>query len=209
VTLSKCDGPFGSGLKSEHYADEGVRVIRLQNIRSDGFFGNDAAFVPLDYYQGNLSGHDVLPGDVLIAGLGDDRNLVGRACVAPGGLGPAMVKADCFRFRLDPERALPEFVATQLSVGAVVDGPRLATGSTRSRIPLTVTASRFVALPHPEEQRDILDFVGQHRRVSNALIAEAQTAITLLQERRAALITAAVTGAVDVRHTTTTEGPVG
>ena len=32
VALSRCDGPFGSGLKSSHYAEEGIRVVRLQNI---------------------------------------------------------------------------------------------------------------------------------------------------------------------------------
>ena len=32
VTLDSCDGPFGSGLKSSHYTEEGIRVVRLQNI---------------------------------------------------------------------------------------------------------------------------------------------------------------------------------
>ena len=43
VTVSRCDGPFGSGLKSDHYTESGVRVIRLQNIRRDGFDGTDEA----------------------------------------------------------------------------------------------------------------------------------------------------------------------
>ena len=47
ITLGKCDGPFRSGLKSEHYSDEGVRVIRLQNIRSVGFYGMDEAYTLL------------------------------------------------------------------------------------------------------------------------------------------------------------------
>ncbi len=50
VTVDKCDGPFGSGLKSEHYTDEGVRVVRLQNIRESGFDGTDAAFIGESYY---------------------------------------------------------------------------------------------------------------------------------------------------------------
>jgi len=37
VTVDKCDGPFGSGIKSEHYTDEGVLVVRLQNIRAGRF----------------------------------------------------------------------------------------------------------------------------------------------------------------------------
>ena len=72
VTVARCDGPFGSGLKSEHYTDAGVRVVRLQNVRSDGFNGVDEAFIAPDYYDRELSGHDVIAGDVLIAGLGDE-----------------------------------------------------------------------------------------------------------------------------------------
>jgi type I restriction enzyme, S subunit len=94
-----------------------------------------------------LNGHDVRRGDVLIAGLGDDRNTVGWACVAPPGIEPAMVKADCFRFRLDLARALPEFIAVQLTEGSVADAGVLSSGSTRSRIPLSVMASRRLALP--------------------------------------------------------------
>ena len=32
LAISRCDGPFGSGLKSSHYTDQGIRVVRLQNI---------------------------------------------------------------------------------------------------------------------------------------------------------------------------------
>ena len=38
IATDRCDGPFGSGLKSSHYTDEGVRVVRLQNI-GHGEFG--------------------------------------------------------------------------------------------------------------------------------------------------------------------------
>ena len=35
------DGPFGSNLKSAHYVDDGVRVIRLQNIGVNEFVDDD------------------------------------------------------------------------------------------------------------------------------------------------------------------------
>ena len=86
ITADKCDGPFGSALKTEHYVDSGVRVVRLQNIAADAFRGTDSAFIGENYYQNELNGHDVKEGDVLIAGLGDERNVVGRACIAPIGI---------------------------------------------------------------------------------------------------------------------------
>ena len=199
ITQDKCDGPFGSGLKSEHYTDEGVRVIRLQNIRMGYFDGSDAAFIAPSYYEAALLGHDVRGGDLLIAGLGDDRNTVGRACAAPKGIEPAIVKADCFRFRLDPQRGLPDFIAMQLTSGSGYDAGILSSGSTRSRIPLSVMATRMVALPSIREQAKIVEFIESETAKLDALTAEASQGINLLKERRAALISAAVTGKIDVR----------
>ncbi len=193
VTRSRCDGPFGSGLKSEHYTDNGVRVVRLQNIRRDGFDGTDEAFVDLSYYRAELTGHDVVAGDVLIAGLGDDNNTVGRACVAPNGIEPAMVKADCFRFRLNQDEVHTAFVAVALTATATLDAGRLSTGSTRSRIPLSVMATRKLALPPLAEQAHIAEFLDRETAKIAALVAEQQRLIELLKEKRQAVIYHAVT----------------
>ncbi len=32
ATLSRCDGPFGSGLKSQHYSPDGVRVVAFRTL---------------------------------------------------------------------------------------------------------------------------------------------------------------------------------
>jgi type I restriction enzyme S subunit len=56
-----------------------------------------------------------------------------------------------------------------------------------------------IAVPPLREQRAIVaDLIREVSRL-DALITEAQRAIDLLQERRTALITAAVTGQIDVR----------
>jgi len=199
ITLARCDGPFGSGLKSEHYVDSGVLVVRLQNIKSTGYDSTVSAFIDLQYYSERLGDHDVEPGDLLIAGLGDDNNHVGRACVAPYDLGAAMVKADCFRFRLAAEVAIPEFIASSLNTSAPFHGGTLSSGSTRSRIPLSMMASREVALPPLEEQMEILSEIKSKLSAVDQLKREGEEAIGLLQERRSALISAAVTGQIDVR----------
>lgn len=198
ITLEKCDGPFGSGIKSDHYTDEGALVIRLQNIRQSGYHTGDAAYLDIDYFNASLKRHSVAPGDLLIAGLGDERNLVGRACVAPDNLGPALVKADCFRFRLI-DAANASFVAAQLNASASFDAGTMATGTTRSRIPLSAMGSRVVALPPWDEQTAVVAHIDRATRRTERLMSEARDAIALLGERRAALITAAVTGQIDVR----------
>ncbi len=59
-------------------------------------------------------------------------------------------------------------------------------------------AHRFAFPPAPEQDR-IAAFVEQRVRAVDALVSKAEHAIALLKERRAALISAAVTGKIDVR----------
>jgi type I restriction enzyme S subunit len=199
ITLSRCDGPFGSGLKSEHYSDSGVRVIRLQNIGWTEFLETDEAYLN-DAYARQLGDHSVLPADLLIAGLGDEGHPVGRACVAPDGIGPAMVKADCFRFRLDQRRVLPRFAAYQMSATASAAAGSLSTGATRARMNLTTTASRKVGLPPLNEQLAIVNALDKDGDRNHRLVAKVSEAIDRLKEFRSALISAAVTGKIDVRE---------
>lgn len=63
-----------------------------------------------------------------------------------------------------------------------------------------------VVVPPLEEQRLIADYLDERTALIDALIAKAEQFIELAKERRAALITAAVTGQIDVRTTTTTAG---
>ena len=64
-----------------------------------------------------------------------------------------------------------------------------------------------ICIPALEEQMEIAAFVDRQEKQSGALIEEAERAIALLLERRAALITAAVTGQIDVRALAPTEAP--
>ena len=199
ASIARCDGPFGSGLKSSHYVEDGVRVIRLQNIGHAEFRGSSAAYISEAHYA-SLGDHSVLPGDILIAGLGDDRHPAGRACVAPTGIGLAMVKADCFRFRVNESRLLPEFAALHLTATAVGASAALSTGATRQRTNLQSTASRAIAVPSTDEQREIVDCVAD--RVAPLLRAKSalDKEIVFLREYRIRLVDDVVTGKLDVRQ---------
>lgn len=58
----------------------------------------------------------------------------------------------------------------------------------------------FLLLPPLEEQQEIVAFVSAELLMFTALVDEAQIGVELLQERRSALISAAVTGKIDVRN---------
>ncbi|MEV7900955.1 restriction endonuclease subunit S [Streptomyces anulatus] len=182
------DGPFGSSLTSSHYSDSGARVVRLGNIGPARFKDGDAAFISMEYFN-DLRRHEVKPGDLLIAGLGDENHSVGRACVAPNNLGPAIVKADCFRVRLDQSRLLHTYAAWALS-SAVVSGQvlTLTRGSTRARINLEVARDIQLPVPPLEEQRRIADFLDAETARIDRLDRHDQKLLGLLGERRKAVI---------------------
>ena len=199
LTLARCDGPFGSGLKSSHYTDEGIRVVRLQNIGHGTFNDDDAVYIAPEHYA-TLGDHSVQPGDLLIAGLGDPHHPAGRACVAPTNIRPAMVKADCFRFRLDQEAFLPAFAALQLTATARAASAVLSTGATRQRTNLRSTTRRYVVLPSNSEQARVVESCTAETARLNAVQQVAGREILLMGAYRTRLIADVVTGKLDVRE---------
>jgi type I restriction enzyme S subunit len=108
--------------------------------------------------------------------------------------------------------------AINQNLAAVVCGPRLVSpylhhslgcayeyireygrGGQQAALNCEVLRGVLVAVPPREEQDAIVREVDKAAERFDALIDEARRAIELLQERRAALITAAVTGQIDVR----------
>jgi type I restriction enzyme S subunit len=198
LCIARCDGPFGSGLKSSHYTDSGIRVIRLQNIGIGEFRDGSRAFIAPEHYA-SLGDHDVVAGDLLVAGLGDGKVPAGRACLAPPNCEPAMVKADCFRFRMKGGKHVPQFVAMQLSATAKAATACLSTGATRLRINLSASSARPVALPPRPEQQTILNYTQEETTPLSTAIIRLEREMTLLREYRTRLITDVVTGKLDVR----------
>ena len=76
---------------------------------------------------------------------------------------------------------------------------RLMMGSTLSTIYMPDIQSLRFVLPPRNEQAEIVNYVRKMAGEFDTLTAEAQRAIDLLQERRTALISAAVTGQINVR----------
>lgn len=197
VIDSIVDGPFGSSLTSAHYSDDGARVIRLGNIGVNEFKGDDVAFIPLDYAE-ELKAHAVEEGDVVVAGLGDDRMPLGRAAVVPE-LGPAIVKADCYRLRPN-EQVSSAYLAWVMSAPSTRSQiMMLSRGSTRARLNTKVVQQVAIPLPDRTTQDELVASSDADLAKIDGLITEAERFIEISLERRSAMITAAVTGQFDVR----------
>lgn len=174
------DGPFGSNLKTSHYTASGPRVVRLQNI-GEGEFLDAEAHISHDHFQA-LKKYEVRPGDVVFAALG---NNLPRSCVLPDHVGPAIVKADCVRFRPSP---LMSAACINYFVNANPTRQRtkrLIHGVGRPR--LNLRSLRTVAIPVPcfEEQCVIAETVHNQlagiQQVEVALAQKLASAVTLRQ----------------------------
>jgi type I restriction enzyme, S subunit len=96
-------------------------------------------------------------------------------------------------------KALPKFIAYVLKMRRLEE---LADVSTIPQINNKHIAPERFPIPPIAEQLEIVNFLDcQSRRIASLIVA-ARQAIVLLQERRSALISAAVTGKIDVRNYT-------
>jgi type I restriction enzyme S subunit len=191
VTVSACDGPFGSAIKSDHYVEAGARVIRLGNLGAARWLDQDAVYLDLHYWR-SLSGHHAQAGDLVIAGLGDESNPVGRATAIPD-LGPAIVKADCYRLRLKASVVEPRFVAWYLSSGdGLTQSARLADGATRPRLTLDKALSMRVPAFPLIRQREIASFLDRETARIDSLVGAKRRMIELLRDRRSASLECAI-----------------
>ena len=106
---------------------------------------------------------------------------------------------DVCLIRLD-EKALPEYVLFVLKSAVVSKQLDLAmVGSTFKRINVDDIRNFSVAFPPHEEQVIVVEELNRISGKYDGLVEKAQSAIELMQERRTALISATVTGKIDVR----------
>ncbi len=177
------DGPFGSNLKSEHYTESGVRVVRLQNIGVGEFVDDDKACISNEHFA-RLKKHECVPGDVLVGTLGDP-NL--RACIQPDWLQVALNKADCVQIRPDPRLANAPylcFLLNQPSVERMAQG--LILGQTRLRISMGRLRELKVPVPPMFLQQEFarrLEVSEKMKAAARASLEELDALLASLQDR--------------------------
>ena len=184
------DGPFGSNLKSNDYVDEGVRVVRLENLKYLQFDETKESFVTPEKYE-TISQHTVYPEDLIVATFIIDSV---KACRLPGNIGFAVNKADCLGVRTG-EAIDVDFLKYYLSSSQVYDYlSRLTHGSTRQRINTTQLKTLLTLLPPMSVQQDIVAHLDAKTAEIDALIDAKQKMADRLREYHKSLISEAVTG---------------
>lgn len=168
----------------------------LRNVDVRWDFINTDGLDEMDIKPEERDRYTVRKGDLLIV---EGREL-GRGAIWHGPDGEVGFQKALHRLRPLSTRENVRFLFYTMSF-ANGTGVFFA-DQTPNEIPhLTGEELRRYRFPTPpiEEQDAIVQHLDQETGRIDALISEAERAITLLQERRAALISAAVTGQIDVR----------
>ena len=185
-------GPFGVQLHASDYlghGDAGVPLILIKHV-------NDLAIVHEDLPQisedtaGRLSEYRVKAGDIVFSRVGS----VGRIGLVTEQESGWLISGQMLRLRFLNTSLLSSYALYAISSDSVLAYfDLMSVGTTRDSINTTILREMPLPLPSVHEQRAIADFLDRETAKIDALIAKKERLIELLQEKRTALITQAVT----------------
>lgn len=167
------------------------RFVRITDIAADGSL-RDETFKSLSPEIANpflLS-----DGDILFARSGAT---VGKSFIYRPSWGAACFAGYLIRFRCDLRRALPDYLNLYAQSSAYWH--QVSTGTIQATIQnfsAEKYADIFVPLPPMKVQEEIVATLTKELSRFDALTSQIRSSLTLMKERRAALITAAVTGQI-------------
>lgn len=185
------DGPHFS----PNYQDSGYMFISARNIKTDQWALEDAKFISEnDFLEFSKR---VLPekGDVLLTKGGTTG--IARAVDLDFAF---QVWVHIAVLKVIPNKVSPFFLAFALNGKACYEQSQLYTyGATNNDLSLGRIANIYCTIPPKSEQEKLVLYLEERCNIFDKLIQKSEKAINLLKERRTALISAAVTGKIDVR----------
>lgn len=179
------------------FVDDGIPVASIGEVKGWHVNLETAKMTTPRFHAALVEGdRGPRPNDIIFT-----RNAtVGEAALVPAGLGKFAMGQDVCLIRYR-ESISPEFLLHFLKSSAVRSQLNLAmVGSTFKRVNVEQVRRLSMTLPPLTEQRSIVTHLRQILPTHDTLVVRATATIDLLQERRAALISAAVTGKIDVRN---------
>ena len=182
---------------AEIYQDEGVLFIRSQNVYNDGLRVDNSESVYIsEAIHDEMSTSKIYSGDILLNITGGS---IGRSSLVPDKFPEANVNQHVCIIRVG--KYLQEFLSLVIQSDLIQAQLRsIQTGGNREGLNFEQISKFWFVLPPKDEQEQIILFIKNKLNEFGKLEARANKAIQLMQERRTALISAAVTGKIDVRH---------
>lgn len=191
-------GKVGSGKTpkggAERYVDDGVMLLRSQNVHFGELRLADVAYIDADT-DAEMAGSRVLEGDILLNITGAS---LGRSCVARLRGKDANVNQHVCILRPNEQQDEPEFLAYSVESRSLQDQIfNNENGVSRDALNFEQIGDLVFARPAKIEQRAIVAFLDRETARFDALVAKKERLVELLQEKRTALITRAVTRGLD------------
>lgn len=179
--------------------DDGIPLLSVRNLVNGEFvLRDDDSMISRENYDDLSRAFVPVAGDVLLAIVGAT---LGKTAVIPNGLGDFHIQRSLGIFRTKPNRLTATFLNLVFQSGQFQSKLWELVGySAQPGIYLGTLQNLRVPVPPKTEQDELTQAVGERVGKLSELLAEAERAIELLQERRTALISAAVTGKIDVRE---------
>lgn len=180
-------GPFGSALLKEELVEDGIPLLGIDNVHVERFDRRFKRFVTPEKYQ-ELRRYAVRTNDVMITIMGT----VGRCCVVPDDVGPALSSKHVWTLTFDDARYLPDLLCWQLNFApwALQEFMKSAQGGVMSAINSSVLRGVRVPVPPMSEQRHIHAVL---MSFNNTIAAEEERLIAL-NASKAALMADLLTG---------------
>ncbi|MFB2848598.1 restriction endonuclease subunit S [Aeromonas veronii] len=196
---SSCKKSFTDGdwIETPYISDEGVRLIQTGNIGIGHFKEQGFRYISERSFK-TLKCTEVKPNDVLICRLDGP---VGRSCLAPHLDVKMITSVDNAILKPSDDFDAEFLVYLTNSVGWlewIQDICRVG-GGFRLRISRTMLGEQIIPVPPIDEQKAIAKELNLLSEYTDLCIQKCTEAIALLVERRSALISAAVTGKIDLR----------
>jgi len=177
------------------FTSEGIRFLKAENITETGVSKQPEFYISVEAHAA-LSRSALQDGDVLVVIAGATT---GKSAVLSKELLPANTN-QAVSFIRPKDNTVSAYISLWLGSRAVRN--LISLNSVQSAQPnLSMEDLGNIPFPVPpsNELDKIMAFLSGELAKFDTLTAEAQRAIALLQERRTALISAAVTGQIDVR----------
>ncbi|WP_158246001.1 MULTISPECIES: restriction endonuclease subunit S [unclassified Pseudomonas] len=188
-------GPFGGMLVDLDDSDTGYKVYGQENTISGNFYSGNRWIPEHRYFA--LSNYHLEIGDIVLTRKGSLGNCRRVSLLPQAGI----IDSDTIRVRVKNNMMNPDYlelllheagyIATQLGLvkrGAILSG-----------LNSEIIANLVIVVPPRVKQEELLQEIKAASSKYDQGISDCEYAIELFRERRSALISAAVTGKIDVR----------
>jgi type I restriction enzyme, S subunit len=187
-------GPFGSHLKSSDMMEGSIKVYNQRSVIDADFSAGEFYITEQKFEE--LQSFEVEPLDLLVT----TRGTIGRCAILPVGADKGILHPCLIRIQPSSELDRRYLQVLIEQSGLILEQLKLMSNATTIEVIYSDSLKEvYIPVPPHAEQRAIVAHLDEKCGKIDQLKAKAERGIELLKERRSALISAAVTGKIDVR----------